>query len=64
MKIKVTNKDFAWTVKYLKKNGYFFDSASKTWTGKMDKWLIDEGYVVQVFESAFVNEDLVSNIEA
>ncbi len=63
MQVKVTNKDFGWTVKYLKKNGYTFDPQSKTWTGKLDQWLIDEGYVVPVVGAGFVNEDLVTNIE-
>lgn len=45
----VTNKDFRYSVKFLKKNGYSFDSVSKTWSGSKDvSFLVEEGYVVEV----------------
>jgi hypothetical protein len=44
--VTVTNKDFGYTVKFLKKNGYTFDARTKTWSGSKDiSFLIEEGYV-------------------
>lgn len=47
--VTVTNKDFGYTVKFLKKYGYTFDNRSKVWTGSKDvSFLIEEGYVEEV----------------
>ena len=49
MIISVTNKDFSYSVKFLKKFGYTFDSISKTWVGSRDvSYLIDNGFAVEV----------------
>lgn len=46
--VTVTNKDFRYAVKYLKKNGYEFDATSKTWSGtKSIEFLIEEGYATE-----------------
>jgi hypothetical protein len=66
MEIKVTSKDFSYATKFLKKNGYTFNSSAKTWSGtKSVSFLIEEGYATVVADSTvrLVNEDLVSNIE-
>ena len=66
MEIKVTSKDFSYATKFLKKNGYTFNSSTKTWSGtKSVSFLIEEGYVTVVADPTvrLVNEDLVSNIE-
>lgn len=48
MTVSVTNKDFGYAVKFLKKFGYTFDSATKTWSGSRDvSFLTDEGYAVE-----------------
>lgn len=31
--LKVTSKDFGYTVSYLKKHGYTYDAATRTWSG-------------------------------
>jgi len=44
--VTVTNKDFSYTTKFLKKNGYTFDARTKTWSGSKDiSFLVEEGYV-------------------
>ena len=44
--VKVTNKDFGYATKFLKKMGYTFNSSTKTWSGEKDiSFLVDEGYV-------------------
>ena len=49
MTVTVTNKDFQYTVKFLKKYGYTFDSSTKTWAGSKDvSFLTDEGYATEV----------------
>lgn len=49
MQVKVTNKDFGYTTKYLKKNGYTFDGSTKTWSGDKDvSFLLSEGYATAV----------------
>ena len=49
MTVTVTNKDFGYAVKFLKKNGYKFDAGSKTWSGDKDvSFLVNEGYVIVV----------------
>ena len=46
MQVKTTNKDFSYTVKFLKKNRYTFDNSTKTWVGDKDiSFLLSEGYV-------------------
>jgi hypothetical protein len=65
MQYRVTSKDFQYTVKFLKKNGYTFNSSTKTWSGsKAVDFLVSEGYVVPpVAVVATKSEDLISNIE-
>jgi hypothetical protein len=44
--VTVTNKDFSYAVKFLKKNGYTFDARTKTWAGSKDiGFLVEQGYV-------------------
>ena len=44
--VTVTKKDFSYSVKFLKKLGYTFDSRTKTWSGEKDiSFLVEEGYV-------------------
>ena len=44
--VTVTSKDFSYAVKFLKKNGYTFDAATKTWSGSKDiSFLVEEKYV-------------------
>jgi hypothetical protein len=44
--VTVTNKDFSYAVKFLKKNGYTFDARTKTWAGSKDiSFLVEEKYV-------------------
>jgi hypothetical protein len=62
----VTSKDFSYSVKFLKKNGYTFDARSKTWTGDKDvSFLVDGGYIKLVATQTvrLVNEDSVTNVE-
>ena len=62
----VTGKDFSYSVKFLKKNGYTFDARTKTWTGTKDvSFLVDGGYIKSVTTQTarLVNEDSVTNIE-
>ncbi|HUS39683.1 MAG TPA: hypothetical protein VMX74_09545 [Pirellulales bacterium] len=47
--VTVTNKDFGYSVKFLKKYGYTFDAATKSWSGTRDiSFLTDDGYAVEV----------------
>ena len=62
----VTSKDFSYSVKFLKKNGYTFDARSKTWSGTKDvSFLVDGGYIksVTIQTVSLINEDLVTNVE-
>lgn len=49
MTVTVTNKDFSYTVKFLRKRGFVFNASAKTWsgTGNID-YLLTEGYVVEM----------------
>jgi hypothetical protein len=64
--IKVTSKDFSYATKFLKKNGYTFSGASKTWSGLKDvSFLVEEGYAVVVREASPLTVDCMSqNVEA
>ena len=64
--IKVTSKDFSYTTKFLKKNGYTFNGTTKTWSGSKDvSFLIGEGYAVFVLEASPLASDCMSqNVEA
>ena len=66
MQAKVTSKDFGYSVKFLKKNGYTFDAQSKAWEGSKDiGFLINEGYVVVVRQpSLLVNDCMIQRVEA
>jgi hypothetical protein len=45
----VTSKDFGYAVKFLKKRGYTFCPAKKTWSGTGDvEFLVEEGYITEV----------------
>lgn len=64
--IKVTSKDFSYSTKFLKKNGYTFNGTTKTWSGSKDvSFLIEEGYAVMVREASPLASDCMSqNVEA
>ena len=64
--IKVTGKDFSYSTKFLKKNGYTFNGATKTWSGSKDvSFLMQEGYAVMVREASPLTVDCMSqNVEA
>lgn len=64
--IKVTSKDFSYSTKFLKKNGYTFNGATKTWTGSKNvSFLVEEGYAVIVSEASPLASDCMSqNVEA
>jgi hypothetical protein len=64
--IKVTGKDFSYATKFLKKNGYTFNSMTKTRSGSKDvSFLVEEGYAVQVREASLLTVDCMSqNVEA
>jgi hypothetical protein len=66
MTVTVTSKDFGYSVKFLKKNGYSFDSASKSWTGTKDvSFLVNEGYAKPIaVASPMANDDMIVNVEA
>ena len=50
--IRVTGKDFKYATAFLKKRGFTFNSASKTWSGSGDaSFLIEEKYVIPVLVS-------------
>jgi hypothetical protein len=62
----VTGKDFSYSVKFLKKNGYTFDARTKSWTGTKDvSFLVDGGYIKFVMTQtvSLINEDSVTNVE-
>ena len=47
--VTVTNKDFGYAVRFLKKRGYTFNASEKTWSGTGDiAFLIDEAYVLEL----------------
>ena len=47
--VAVTNKDFGYAVRFLKKRGYTFNASEKTWSGTGDiAFLIDEAYVLEL----------------
>ena len=47
--VAVTGKDFAYAVKFLKKQQFAFNAAAKTWSGTGDvSFLISEGYVREI----------------
>jgi hypothetical protein len=49
MIVTVTNKDFSYAVKFLKKRGFVFNAAAKTWSGTGDlEFLLTDGYVVEM----------------
>ena len=64
--IKVTGKDFSYAAKFLKKNGYTFNGATKTWSGAKDvSFLLEEGYAVMVRGASPLTVDCLSqNVEA
>jgi len=65
MQVKVTNKDFKYTTKYLKKNGYTFDGSTKAWSGDKDiSFLVEDGYVSvlpQVSSMERLYDDMMNN---
>ena len=49
MTVSVTNKDFSYAVKFLKKRGFVFNASAKTWSGTGDiEFLLSDGYVVEI----------------
>ena len=64
--VKATSKDFGYTTKFLKKNGYTFNGTTKTWSGTKDvSFLIEEGYAVIVREASPLTVDcMLQNVEA
>jgi len=49
MTVSVTNKDFSYSVKFLKKRGFVFNATAKTWSGTGDiEFLLSDGYVVEI----------------
>jgi hypothetical protein len=66
MQVKVTSKDFGYAVKFLKKNGYTFDNATKTWSGTSNvSFLVNEGYATEVRQPSPVSNDcMLINVEA
>jgi hypothetical protein len=54
--IRVTGKDFGYAVKFLKKNGFTFNAATKVWSGTSDvSFLTDNGYAVAIQPAAVVD---------
>jgi hypothetical protein len=49
MTVTVTNKDFSYSVKFLKKRGFVFNATAQAWSGTGDiEFLLNEGYVVEI----------------
>ena len=47
--VRVTSKDFPYSLAFLKKRGYAFDPFTRTWSGAGDiQFLIEGGYVVEI----------------